>query len=102
MNGAGLEENKEEKNISANTNRPGTAGLITKPTFAIYPNPVKDVVNVHINGEGTVTLTDQSGKIILVKAININGVINVSALTAGVYYLKSNTTPEVKKIIVTK
>jgi hypothetical protein len=99
LNGTG---HPEHNDISANSMRPATADLKTKKIFAVYPNPVRDLLNVHTDSKATITLTDQSGKIILTKVIDGNGVINVSALGAGIYYLKSNNTTEIQKLIVTK
>ena len=47
-------------------------------------------------------LTDQSGKILLTKTIEGNGVINVAGLPAGLYYLKNNNTGAVQKVVVNK
>jgi N-acetylneuraminic acid mutarotase len=71
-------------------------------SLLVYPNPAKDILKVQINGTGAVTLTDQSGKILLAKIIEHNGVINVAALHTGLYYLKNNATGEVQKVVVTK
>ena len=68
--------------------------------FTVYPNPAKDLLNVHVNGKAIVTLTNQSGKIILTKTIDVSGVINVNNLPAGLYYLKNNTTGEMRKVII--
>jgi hypothetical protein len=70
--------------------------------FAVYPNPATAILNIHVAGKVFVSLTDQSGKIILAKTIDGNGSINVSKLTAGVYYLKNYTTGETKKIVIKK
>lgn len=99
LNGAGQQETK---NVSADVKRPASPDLKADKIFAVYPNPSRDLVNVHISGKATLTLSDQSGKIILVKEINTNGVINVSSLTDGVYYLKSGATGAIQKIIVAK
>lgn len=100
LNSKGHPEHPENKNLFANVKRPAITD--SRKIFAIYPNPVRDFVNVHTNSKATLTLTDQSGKIILTKVIDGNGIINLSALSTGVYFLKSNNTAEVKKLILTR
>ena len=57
--------------------------------LTVYPNPVTNMLNIHTSGKAFVSLTDQSGKIILTRAIDGNGLIDVSKLPAGIYYLKN-------------
>src|SRR6478735_7462659 len=71
-------------------------------SFTVYPNPAKYILHIQNAGKATVTLTDQQGKTIFTKTINGNGVINVSQLPAGLYYVKNNETGEVQKIMITK
>jgi len=47
-------------------------------------------------------LIDQSGKILLTTNINGKGVINISGVAAGVYYLKNNSTGDVQKVIIAR
>ncbi len=68
----------------------------------VYPNPAKDIVNIKTNGKAIISLTDQSGKIIITKTIEGSGIINVTALPASLYYLKNNETGETQKVIVAK
>ncbi len=70
--------------------------------FAVYPNPVNDLLNIQVTGKATLTLTDQSGKILIAKTINTNGSISLAALPKGIYFLKNNETSEVKKVMKTK
>ena len=56
----------------------------------VYPNPAKDILHVETNGSATFSLIDQSGKILVSTNINGKGVINVSSIAAGLYYLKNN------------
>jgi Leucine-rich repeat (LRR) protein len=69
-------------------------------SFSAYPNPAKNVLNIQLNYKATFTLTNQSGNILLTKIIDGNGMINVSALPAGLYYLKNTATGEVKKVVI--
>ncbi|MFT5858291.1 MAG: hypothetical protein ACI865_000375 [Flavobacteriaceae bacterium] len=55
-----------------------------------YPNPAKDVVTISINTNenGTVRVSDLSGKVVLTDALsfaNGNSVVNIADLDAGVY-----------------
>ncbi|MEP7141814.1 MAG: T9SS type A sorting domain-containing protein [Ferruginibacter sp.] len=65
--------------------------------IAIYPNPVKAVLNVKIDADnsdkGEVAITDISGKIMMTKAVVIaQGVnlvpVNINKLSAGAYIMK--------------
>lgn len=87
--------------LNIKNNVESNIGITQLKTIA-YPNPVKDILHIQNSGAATFTLTNQSGKIILVKKINGNGEINVSHLPAGLYYLKNNKTGEVQKIILTR
>jgi len=69
---------------------------------AVYPNPAKDVLHIQTNGGGTFVLTDQSGKIVLTKTIHGNEVINVTAISSGLYFLKNIETGDVHKIIISR
>jgi hypothetical protein len=75
---------------------------LNEPAFTAYPNPVRNLLNISASSKAFVSLTDQSGKIILTKTIEGNGLIDFSKLPAGIYILKNNTTGETKKISVVK
>jgi len=68
--------------------------------FLVYPNPARDILHVQTNGKAILSLTDQSGKILLTKTIEGNGVIDIAGIPAGLYYLKNNTTGVTQKVIV--
>ena len=69
----------------------------------VYPNPAKDILHVETNSSATFSLIDQSGKILLMTTnINGKGVINISGVAAGVYYLKNNSTGDVQKVIIAR
>jgi len=70
--------------------------------FLVYPNPAKNILHIQTNSNGTFALTDQTGKILLTKAIEGNDVMNVSTLPAGLYYLKNNSTGAVQKVIIAR
>ena len=76
---------------------------ITKQNFdKVYPNPVKDVLHVYTNGRAEFSLINQFGKQLLTQTIVNSGIINVSKLAAGVYYLRNNITNQTQKVVVTK
>lgn len=68
-------------------------------TFAVYPNPVKDVLNIKNPGNATFTLTDQTGRVVLKKDITDQGAMDASNLQIGIYYLRNNNTGALKKVI---
>jgi hypothetical protein len=68
--------------------------------FRVYPNPAKDILHVETGGNASFSLLDQSGKILLTANINGKGSINISGLSAGLYYLKNNTTQAVQKVVI--
>jgi len=70
--------------------------------FKVYPNPVRNILNIHTISKAFVSLTDQSGKLILTKAIDGNDLMDVSKLPAGIYILKNSATGETKKIMISK
>jgi uncharacterized delta-60 repeat protein len=76
--------------------------LSKRAMFTIYPNPSQDIIFVQTSGKATLTLTDQSGKILLTQTIEGNGVISVASLPAGLYYLKNTSTGTTQKVIIAK
>jgi len=70
--------------------------------LTVNPNPSGNIFNVHANGSASIALLNQSGKVLLTKTINGNGVINVANLPAGLYYIKNNSTGESQKVIVSR
>jgi Leucine-rich repeat (LRR) protein len=68
----------------------------------VYPNPAKDILNVETNGSATFSLINQSGKILLTTNINGKGIINISGIAAGLYYLKINSNGNVQKVIIAR
>ena len=77
--------------------QPGKANV-----FRVYPNPAKDILHVETNGATMFSLIDQSGKIFAVTSINGKGIINISGIPAGLYYLKNNSTGSVQKIVIAR
>jgi hypothetical protein len=52
--------------------------------------------------DGSVSLINQAGKILLTKAIHVTGMINVTGLPSGLYYLINMQTGEVKKVVISR
>lgn len=86
----------------------GTTGIVcleSQPSFAIYPNPVAEVITVaSSNGVSRVELCDLQGRV--VKTEQMSGIatrINVSDCPAGVYLLRvtdSEGRVSVRKVVV--
>ena len=90
---AGEIGSKESNTIIQNTN---------ENTFSVYPNPANNWLYLKNRDDETFALTDEWGKILMTKKINGNGSINISALPAGIYYLKNLTTFKVKKVVIVR
>jgi len=65
--------------------------------FSVYPDPAKNMVTIQLGGKADFILTDQSGKILLTQTIESKGVIDVSAMSTGLYFLKNSTTGDTQK-----
>ena len=69
----------------------------------IYPNPASDVIYVDVDESFNAVIYNYQGQV--VKNVNVdNGQINVSDLTAGIYFLeiRANNNVMIEKIILTK
>lgn len=79
---------------SFSVDRPLSTESFAKNNFAVYPNPVADVVNIaNLNGLEitSASITDINGRV--VKQVNAAvEAINVADLSSGVYFLKVTTT----------
>jgi hypothetical protein len=71
-------------------------------SFSVYPNPAKNAMRVTTNGSASFSLLSGDGKTLLAQRIDKTGVINISNVTAGVYYLKNNNTNAVRKVAIVK
>jgi hypothetical protein len=55
----------------------------------VYPNPVKDQLNIVTNGNITkITITDANGKVVY---NGMNQTVNFSSFSKGVYFVKVET-----------
>ena len=66
---------------------------IAEQTIVVYPNPVKEEVNIEIKGveenlEGSVYLFDQGGRLLITQSeISTRNTINLSRYPAGIYFI---------------
>ena len=71
--------------------------------FSMYPNPVKDNLNIHVNQNTSYIIYDMNGKAIQKGFLNIGvNTINLSHWNEGIYFVKMNLSNKsiVKKLIV--
>ena len=77
--------------IFADCENSGIRSAKAASPLTVYPNPANNTLNVELENyvnNGTLTLFDMSGKIVLSRAINGNSAqINISQLTSGNYIL---------------
>jgi hypothetical protein len=93
-------EAPNESNITSVEN---TLPQVTKRDFfEIYPNPAKVFLYVQTNYTTSVSLLDQSGKILLTATINGKSALNISNLSSGLYYLKNNNTQAVQEVVISR
>ncbi len=85
------------------------AGNVAANEFSltVYPNPVKEALNITINGTvnetANVTLMDVSGKVVKTVSANTNALtLNTTGLPAGVYILRYTDAVHTKTIRITK
>ena len=71
-------------------------------SFSVYPNPARNVLHIKANENASFSLIRADGKILLTSIIDKTGVIDISNIAAGVYYLRNNNTNASKKVSVTK
>jgi uncharacterized delta-60 repeat protein len=74
----------------------------TNSDIIIFPNPVSDILHVKLKSNTTLHLLDLSGKILLTQNISGSGLINVSHLPTGLYFLKNNATGKIYKVVIAR
>lgn len=77
---------------------------LSKNSLNVYPNPVKDILNISDNKEiSNISIYDLSGKKVYTqKAINKQVKINLAHLSTGVYLVKANVNGEIKTFKIVK
>jgi len=73
------------------------------PDIFVFPNPASSIINVSVPYQSEIIILDIEGKIIknISSAENLTTIIDLSYLTAGMYFIKINTENQwtVRKII---
>jgi len=70
-----------------------------------FPNPSNGVVNLDVKNSSEVEVLDQAGRLLMRKTIEVDeGLIDLSALSSGIYFLKIKTTDKtyMQKIVISK
>lgn len=75
--------------------------------ISAYPNPASDVLKVEVGGtigkDAVLQLTDVTGKVVVLEAVNSNTTsLNISELPAGIYLLKYRDDSRTETVKVTK
>ena len=69
--------------------------------FSIYPNPASKTVTVETDQPSTLTLTDATGRVCgRWKVENGKTTLDISPLSAGVYFVRLSTSPTIRKLII--
>ncbi len=68
----------------------------------IYPNPATDKLYIKTTGRATFILCSMEGQLLIKQVINGNGIITLTNLLPGVYFLKNPADNTARKIIVVK
>ncbi len=68
----------------------------------VYPNPVSDKLTIKLDGQFKATIYNESGQIMINSDYRDHATINVSELSAGIYFLelKTNGNSSTQKLIV--
>lgn len=76
-------------------NKPLAVTKFDQGGFKMYPNPVKNILNITYNEDLKVSITNIAGQqIISPRSINKQGSVDVSSLSAGIYFLKADANGE--------
>lgn len=71
--------------------------------YSVFPNPAKDILNVNIDKDVKLVISDNSGRIILSRQVSASDSrIDISGLTAGIYIIKTDDSQNIytQKLIV--
>ena len=81
----------------------GTVSVAESHTeVAVYPNPVKDELNIRVNGNGQYALYNGMGQQVASGRISAQEPVKVNGLSTGLYFLRVDTGAEIhfQKIVV--
>ncbi len=89
--GANKNKNQKWEILSANTTLTVPGFTKEVQNIAVFPNPVKTFFSIAgLIQETDVQIVDLSGKVVLQQRVNsVNGIVNISSLHEGIYFLKS-------------
>lgn len=76
--------------------------VLLKDRFIIYPNPTKDYLHIKSEKSTTVLLLNSEGKILLRQKINQYENLDLSHLSSRVYFLKTDLSGHIQKMVVQK
>ena len=69
--------------------------------ITIYPNPASKTVTIETDQPSTLTLTDATGRVCgQWKVENGKTTLDISPLSAGVYFVRLSTSPTIRKLII--
>ncbi len=91
------------QNACVKTDITGVPSLMNSSEISVYPNPVKDKLNISTKSNADVYLFDINGQLIMLeKSISGAHQMDVSSLENGTYIIKvvSNNQPFVTKVII--
>ncbi len=77
-------------------NNSGIAGLENNTSFYAYPNPAQDQITVVSTKDSQLFLYDVTGREVMSSNVSGSTSMNISSLSAGVYYLRSDNAEQIK------
>ena len=100
-NGTGINTTEAAEEISSALDEISRITSVNKPhekrVMGIYPNPANDNITIETNYDGIVSLSllDQTGKLIRVQKIKNNANLNLSGYPSGTYFIKIESNNQV-------
>ncbi len=64
--------------------------LTNNNKFTFYPNPSSNYINIKTENITSIYIFNSIGKLVLIQKVNNNSKINISQLTKGIYYIKTD------------
>ena len=58
--------------------------------FEVYPNPASDKITIRTQAEGTISITNSIGQVVLTQPATTTNEIHISKLAKGVYSVRFN------------
>ncbi len=79
---------KDVERLSFSNGEASDVDQISDAKLKVYPNPVVDILKVEVDGTTEVVILSADGRIVLSQTVSQNADINVSSLSAGIYWVK--------------